>query len=336
MWLSAQSRLFLLALLPPLGMACLEGCSWFRPDRKNVTLHGDPPAVPITIGELEGELRYLADRYAMGVAEACDRLRRQVSEEDLRRELLHFKLKNATSAYDFVTSGHAVEELLDLLTLIELQNIVWLDENRIGRYSKYSASEALAATLANSRKEAWALAERALDHKQLEEVREAHREWRRQNPDLEDMSFVRFSTGAGTVGATLVHELHSELGSFLDPFSSATESVDQTRDLAAKAFFFAKRLPTLAEWEAEAAAMGVADLPAIRRLQQNSSSLARSVADWPSEGRSMILTACAGLAGVVAIGFFLLGLYKRLSSSWTRTPSPAPPQRPPTRLHPQP
>jgi hypothetical protein len=302
------------------------GCSWLTPDKKNQALPGASPDGPITLRQLEGEVQDLADRFAMGVAEAVERLKKQASEDE-RRRLHLFKLRNAESAYDVVTGGDPLEGLLDLLTLIELQNIVWIDEGRIARQAGRPGSEYLATTLGAARKQGWALAARALPKNQLTKVRAAIQDWRKANPDVQSMSFVRFSSGTGSTGLSTLNEIRSGLGSLLNPFTSTTESVDQTRELAAKALYYAKRLPMLMEWEAEAAAEGVAVLPEFSRLS-------RSVADLPAEGRSLIVTACAGLAGVVLLTFVLLAVYRRLSFGWERKLTPAP-QRPPTRLRPQ-
>jgi hypothetical protein len=280
------------------------------------------------------EMQYLADRYAMGVAEATERLRREVPPED-RRGLLQFKLKNATSAYDAVTSIDLLEGFLDLVTLIELQNIVWVDEGRISRYSQYPASEFLVRILERSRMEAWSLAARALTRQQLDKAREAMHEWRRQNPEEEYMSFVRFSSGTGTASSSVMSQLKSSLGGLLDPLRSTTQSVDETRDLAARALFYGKRLPTLLEWQAEATAARVAALPESRKVLGEVSSVSRSVAAWPSEGRMLIGITCAGLAALMAMAFLLLGIYKRQSLRMERKFALRVPERPPTRVHPQ-
>jgi len=310
----------------PAVLLLFAGCSWLTPDVKDQTLTGSSPEGPITLRQLEDEIRDLADRYAMGVAEAMERLKKEASEDDARR--LHlFKLRNAESAYDVVTGGDPLDGLLDLLTLIELQNIVWIDEGRIARYSDKPGIQYFATTMGSARSQGWALAARALPKHQLTKVREAIQEWRKANPDVQSMSFVRFSAGTGSVSLSLLNEIRGGLGSLLNPFTSTTESVDQTRDLAAKALYYSKRLPMLLEWEAEAAAEGVAVLPEVRKLS-------RSVADLPMEGRSLILTAWVGAAGLLVAGFVLLAIYRRLSLGWERTLKPASP-RPPTQLRPQ-
>ena len=310
----------------PAGLMLLVGCSWLTPDVQNQALPGSSPDGPVTLRQLEGEIQDLADRYAMGVAEAVERLKKQVSEGEARG--LHlFKLRNAESAYDVVTSGNPLEGLLDLLTLIELQNIVWIDERHISKYSDRPGIASLAAALGSARTQGWALAARALTKNQLTKVRAAIQEWRKRNPDVQFMSFVRFSSGTGSVSLSTLNEIRDGLGSLLNPFTSTTKSVDQTRDLAAKALYFGKRLPMLLEWETEAAAEGVALLPEVRQLSH-------SVADLPMEGRSLILTACAGLGALLAAGFVLLAVYRRLSLGWEKKLKPAP-QKPPSQLRPQ-
>src|SRR5260221_3786527 len=142
--------------LLPGALMLLVGCSWLPPDVRAQALPGSSPDGPMTVRQLEGEIRDLADRYAMGVAEAVERLKKQASEDEGRR--LHlFKLRNAESAYDVVTSGDPLEGLLDLLTLIELQNIVWIDEGRITKYSDRPGVAYMASTLGSARKQSWAL-----------------------------------------------------------------------------------------------------------------------------------------------------------------------------------
>ncbi len=312
-----------------LGVLCLQACSWISPSRGELTFHGSSPAGPIAVIQLEDEIRDLADRYAMGVAEAVQRLRREVPEAE-QRGLLQFKLRNATSAYDAVTSGDALEGMLDLLTLIELQNMAWLDEGRIERYSAYPSAGFLAATLGRSRTEAWSLAERALTRPQQEKAREAIREWRRRNPDVQYMSFVRFNAGSGTASFSLLNEIRAGIGGLLNPFGSAAESVEQTRDLAARALYYGKRLPTLLEWEAEASAARVAELPEVRQAVRDASSLSRSVAAWPADGRALILVAFGGLAALLGLAFLFAELSRRRSPPAERRSAAG--ERPPTRL----
>lgn len=310
----------------PGALLLLAGCSWLTPDVKNQTLPGSSPDGQITLRQLEGDIQDLADRYVMGVAESVERLKKQASEDE-RRRLHLFKLRNAESAYDVVTGGDPLDGMLDLLTLIELQNIVWIDEGRINQYSDRPGIRYLATSLESARGQAWALAARALTKHQLTKVREAIQEWRKANPDVQMMSFIRFGSGTGSVSLSLLNEIRGGLGSLLNPFTSTTASVDQTRDLAAKALYYSKRLPMLMEWEAEATAEGVLVLPEVQRLST-------AVADLPAEGRSLILTACLGLTGVLLFTFVLLAVYRRVSLGWERKLKPAP-QKPPTQLRPQ-
>src|SRR4051812_8932562 len=177
-------------------MVPLLGCSLLAPSKSELTLHG-ASSKGITVAELEKETQNLADRYAMGVAEACVRISRKSPESDKRGPLLLFKLRNATSAYDVVTSGDPLESLLDLLTLIELQNIVWLDEGSIKTLSGMPDVELLAGVLQKARTEGWDLAARALSKEQLDKVHKVIVDWRARNPEVRMVSFARFSSGTG-------------------------------------------------------------------------------------------------------------------------------------------
>ncbi len=311
-----------------LGMLALGGCSLLSPSKSEVMLRGG-----ISVAELEKEILNLADRYAMGVAEAVDRIRIKSPESEKRGPLLLFKLRNATSAYDVVTSGDALESLLDLLTLIELQNIVWLDENVLSTLAGMPNVELLAGVLRKARKEAWDLAAKALSKEQLDCVHKVIAEWRARNPEIRMVSFARFSSGTGPASTSILNDLRSGLGGLINPLGSTNRSVEATHDVAVRALFFSKRLPMLLEWEVEAAAGGVASLPEVKRLQRDAETLTRTAAELPAEARSLLWSAVAGLAILLVVGFALLMLYRRLSLGWQRR---VPVQKPPTRVLPAP
>lgn len=312
--------------LIPAALILLSGCTLLSPTKEEITLHGDRKS--ITLGDLERETQDLADRYAMGIAEACDRIRRESPDPALQRGTVMFKLRNATSAYDVVTAGDPLESLLDLVTLIELQNIVWLEENRIERYSATEGAAVLKAALTRSREDAWSLASRALTKDQLKEVRRVIHDWRRRNPDVQWVAFARFSAGTGGTGFNLINDLRSGLGGILNPFGSTNRSVDETRDLAAKALFYSKRLPILLGWETQAAAMNIAELPTVTRIEQTVKTLSETATVLPAEARALTRTVLAGLAALLGIALALALVYRRLSLSWQRKYVPA---RPPTR-----
>lgn len=320
-----------------LGAITLGGCTLLSPTKEEWTLHGSSPLGGITLGQLERETEDLSDCYAMGVAEACDRVSRQASDPVTTRSMLFLKLRNAMSAYDVVTSSaDSLERMLDLLTLIELQNIVWLEEGRVDQLPRVPGTTDLRTALGKARENAWALAARALKTKQSEKVREVIREWRRQNPEVQWVSFARFSSGADAARSSLLSDIRQGLGGLINPFGSTTRSVDETREVAAKALFYAKRLPIILGWESEAAVVRIVDLPPLRRLEQNASSVTRSVADLPRTVRRLLLGVAAGIAVLLLLAFTLLLAYRRLSLGWERRFRPASPQKPPTRVLPAP
>ncbi|MBV8879498.1 MAG: hypothetical protein JO332_06030 [Planctomycetaceae bacterium] len=319
----SSARLGIVALL------CLQACSLLSPSKEDVVLKGNSPKGPISFGELEQAVLDLADCYAMGVAEGCERVARGSADPAVRRSTLYLKLRNATSTYDVVTSGDAFDALLDLVTLIELQNMVWVDEARMARYPPGPARDSLQATLSKSRTDAWALADRALTKDQVRKVKGAIQDWRKRNPEVQWVSFVRFSSGTESTAFNLLNEIRGGLGGLINPFGGTEKSVEETRQVAARAFFFAKRLPMLLEWEAEAAAAGIVDTTQI-------AALSRGVAELPDQARSLLRHAAGGLLVLLLAGFALLLAYRRVSLGWERKQRPASSQRPPTRPLPAP
>jgi hypothetical protein len=308
-----------------LGTLMLSACSVLSPDPADLTFQGASPDAPITLGQLTVEIRNLADRFAMRVAEACDHIKAGTDSWEIRREAHLLKLRNATSAYDAVTGGDAPEGLLDLVALIELQNIVWGDGGAASRDFHDPAASDLLAALGDSRKEAWELAARVLNQGQLDKFKEVFREWRRQNPGVQGVAFVRFNSGAGAGSASLLHEIRSGLGGLINPFQSSTHAANATRNLADRAFYFTKRLPMLLEWETEAAAGGTVDLNRVERLVEDASSVSRAAAGWPREAKTLLQFALTGGAGLLVLTFALLAGVKSLDLLMARKSSGKPP-----------
>jgi hypothetical protein len=334
---SHRRRLLGLVSATLLGAIALGGCTLLSPTKEEWTLHGSSPLGSISLGQLERETQDLSDCYAMGVAEACDRVGRQASDPATSRSMLFLKLRNAMSAYDVVTSSaDPLERMLDLLTLIELQNIVWVDEGRIDQLPQVPATKDLRTALSRARENAWALAARALTTEQSEKVRQVILDWRRQNPEVQWVSFVRFSSGTDAGSSSLLSDIRSGLGGLINPFGSTTRSVDESREVAAKALFYAKRLPILLGWESEAAVGRIVDLPPLKRLEQDTSSVTRSVAELPWTLRTILQGVAAGIAALLLLAFALLLAYRRLSLGWEQKFRPASPQKPPTRVLPAP
>ncbi|RPH47521.1 MAG: hypothetical protein EHM91_05680 [Planctomycetota bacterium] len=295
-----------------LGALSLAGCSWLSPEPKEATLKGSSKE-EITLGELEKEVRDLADRSVMRLGEACDQIKQQAPTWEARRHAHLIKVRAATSVYDAVTSGDILEELLDLTAMIELAAVIWVDDRVAERLFGAALSRPLITSFEGARKEAWALAARALNRKQQERLKSVIRDWRDRNPTVDVAAFIRFNSGAGDPAGSLLKDIRGSLGGILDPFRSTTQSVDATRYVAERAFYYSKRLPMLLNWEAEATAGQVVDLSRMEELLTDVSMASTTIARLPDEARNLVLQGFLAAAGLIVLTFLLAGVYKNVS-----------------------
>jgi hypothetical protein len=239
--------------------SCLAatGCSIFEQDPAERVLEGSDEKHPITVGELEERTRNLADRYVQVLADACEALKSSAPTATVRQRAHHLKLLSATSAFDIVTSSHPLQEMLDLLVQVELQHLVWVEEGRAWEMFHEAGEKRLIPAIKKAREEILALALRAMKRKRLAEVQALVRSWRKRNPEVGNVTFIRFGPFLDEPEGDTVSKILSGFGvislSHLNPLEPASESVDQARKTADDALYLAKRFPMILDWQAEAA-----------------------------------------------------------------------------------
>ena len=285
------------------------GCSWISP--ADTTLEGSSPKGGITLAELQTEVRQLADRAVARISEACDQIKRQAETWEIHQRAHMAKVRTAMAAYDAVTRDDPLHELLELIILIELGEVIWVEEGEAARIFGAEWSKRLVAALEHTRVEAWELAARALKQDQQERLKAGVREWRARNPEVRVAAFSRFSSGSWYEGSSLMTDILS-LGGILDPLRSTTRTVKETRDVAERIFFYAKRLPILLEWETEAAAGEILDLSRLDRVMTDVSSASATITRLPDEAHSLVLHGFLAAAGLIVLTFLLAGGYKGL------------------------
>src|SRR5207247_5965944 len=127
------------------------------------------------------------------------------------------------------------------------------------------------------RVEVWEIAARALKPEHLETLDYMIWEWRRNNPDVEHVEFVRFNNFAAGRGKSQLADVRTG-GGFLAPVGEAIKAVGEARLFAERALYLAKRAPLMLAWQAEALNNELISTPEAVRLLANVDSLASSVA----------------------------------------------------------
>ncbi|HUV64293.1 MAG TPA: hypothetical protein VMW24_10365 [Sedimentisphaerales bacterium] len=110
--------------------------------------------------------------------------------------------------------------------------------------------ELLIRALHHGRVEAWALAAQVLRPDQIDLLDYLLWDWRRHNPDMVRVSFVRFSNFAIGRGKSANSEVLAA-GGFYANVGRQGQAVDEARLLAERMFYMLKREPTLLRWQVD-------------------------------------------------------------------------------------
>lgn len=235
------------------------GCSALAPDPGARVLEGDGGSV--TIAELELRTKNFADRYVQLLADAVDDIKERSESPKVRYEAHRLKLESGTSAWDLVTSSHPLQEMLDLFVQVELQRRIWVEDGLGARKFGARGGERVAAALETAQQEILLLARRAMPDEQVREIQDLLEDWRRRNPSIESGAFLRFGPYLESPGGGIVASVLSGFGildlSLLNPLDPAAKEVGRVGRTADDAFYMAKRLPMLLQWQSEAAAYEV-------------------------------------------------------------------------------
>ena len=200
--------------------------------------------------ELNQLTNAFADRYRTLMEDAVNEI--ITGNPDARQRALanRFLVESTTSAYDIATSNEPVSQVLDLTIMITLTSQVWIDNDRAAKEFGEARGQILIDALRQAREEAWVIASRVLLPDQLSALDFMIASWRRDNADVQDVSFVRFDDFADSRGSALIAEAKGGGGLFA-PLNQAVDEAVEYRKVLERIFFLAKRAPTLINWQAQ-------------------------------------------------------------------------------------
>jgi hypothetical protein len=228
----------------------------------------------ISMKEIDQLTNAFADRYVTTIGSACTRIVVQNPTPLARKAAADFKLLAATAMYDIVTEADPYSQLLDATVVVTLQSMVWIDEGRADLVFGDQADQMVAALRA-LRIDIWNIAAKAMTQKQLDELANLIWDWRRQNPNIDTVAFVRFGDFAeGRAKQALVDAKTN--GGLLASLDDTNAKVDQALVLSERIFYVAKRAPILASWQLESVFAGAAALPEVQGTIKTKDDLAKS------------------------------------------------------------
>lgn len=234
---------------------------------------------PTARAELDELTRAFADRYVGLLSSTCDALKKDNPDLVQRREAQELMLNCATNVYDIASNPDSFTRMLDLVVVTTLVSQVWIDDDRAGDVFG-ERGEVLVRALHHARAEAWALAAQVLRPDQLDLMDYLLWDWRRRNPDMVRVSFVRFSNFALGRGKSATAEVVAA-GGFFAPMAEAGKAVDDARLLTERLFFLAKREPTLMRWQVEALHDELVATPEVAKVLMDVHRLADQIEQLP-------------------------------------------------------
>lgn len=196
-----------------------------------------------SIEDLQIDLLRFEGRFAARLRNAMEDLKSSPSTKvRLRAHALH--LEYVSSALDIAVAPRVEISLVDMIVLMELSRGIIADHFIPNEFE--GAGTDLLRAFEDSCSDIWEISKEYLTENQRNQLQEAILLWRQHNPQIHNITGMRFSgimrelkdtpIGKATTGSE-----HT----FLPRFNKALEAADEARLLAERTFFYAQRLPFL-------------------------------------------------------------------------------------------
>jgi len=281
--------------MPHLIMACLAATAcascqsfWYRVTGEAARAE----QVRAQEAELQQRVMRFSDEFVERVGSALTAFQHGPgTTAETRLDVQVWKLKHGTAAVEIASGQHALVNAVDMVVLVTLGRTV-IEDTWLPRYGErarpvleaYQTQEPLA----------WKLINEGITPEQQTELREALKRWRADNPNVENVSFVRLEDIArkGRPKGKSAGQTSGLLGLLgLDPLAGldpAVRELEQSRLLAERTVYYAQRMPGLISAQGELLAYRFAVGPetrdllsAMTRVSEASSSIANTASTLP-------------------------------------------------------
>lgn len=248
-------------IAPALVAMSLVGCRFVEktarvPVEAVTGLFTGAESTPSDLAVVQAGVQRYADDFIAQTATALDEYARHVATPDARSEALGWKLALGASAIGIASSPNPTANLVEFVGLTTLMRIM-LEEHWV-KTDRGPAFQPLLDASRTLETSVWKLAEGVLKPAQQQELRDAIRRWREENPDAPGTFLARpgdlvvVIRQAGEKEAQRTGSVFSVVG--LDPTAGldpAVREVTRTRLFAERALFTAQRMPLLLRWQVE-------------------------------------------------------------------------------------
>lgn len=214
-----------------------------------VAAQADAARAKVTAAELDKAAYAFADRYTTQMVAATDAILRDNPSAEQRRLAHQVKLVSVSGIYDIVTNAEPFAKLMDLLMVVTLQSYRWIDED-MAEKTFGAKSGPLIQAIRGLRVDVWNVAGRVLRPEQLQQLDALILDWRKRNPHVDILAYLRFDEVAGQRGPNALDEIKAS--GFFAEIAEGVRVADDARLLAERMFYQVKRMPFLMTWQMEA------------------------------------------------------------------------------------
>jgi hypothetical protein len=284
-----STRPLLLALA--LGSLSLASCSAISAGMGEITGSNQKKEQAELVARVQAEVMSFADVYVGQLMDATATIPTPTAQDQV--VLLGFQARQASAAYEIASSNNPLANVVDMAILATLTRTVvqthWIPE------TFHDAGQPLLEALTTLEPKVWMIADEVMEKDQKVRLQQFIAGWVARYPQVRDVSSVRIadlsavaSGSTGGLGTTseLLKSFGLDLFGGLDP---AVAEVQQSRVLAERAFYFAKRWPRLLEIETRLLALQLALQPAptslladVNRVSLAAESVARTAEGLPA------------------------------------------------------
>jgi hypothetical protein len=240
----------------------------------------------ITRRELEGLSNDFADRYFNYMLEAGEAVMQGNDDLQQRRVMNGMRLLAVSSMYDIATSPDTLMQLINQMVVVTLQNYYWVDSGR-AKWMWGDRSQRLVENLRRAREDIWDIAGRVFTDEQVEELDLLIATWWSRRGGSQFVSYVRVGEVMAERGREMVEAVRGGGGLF-DPLDRATDVAEDTRLSVERTFFWAKRVPLIATWQADALMYDVLVTPEVQKSLHNYDKVAGTFATMPDRVEKIV------------------------------------------------
>lgn len=227
----------------------------------------------LTLAQVDAWTNAFADRWASYIQDATTRIVEGPSTPEQRRAALAMKSASISSVYDIAVRTEPLTQLLDMVVLASLEHRVWVSEGlaqKVFGDRAHILTDALTALYTDIT----VTSINAMNGEQYDLLTETIDDWRRQNPDIRAVEFVRLSEFAKARASDLRQQIQTS-GLFA-PINEATRAADELKVLGQRGMWVGIRAPQLLSWQAEGLVDQVLARPEISEALAGNDSLVRS------------------------------------------------------------